>query len=74
LTTSEKPSFLTRRGVLALSAAAGVAVASVVLGGTAISAPDKYAVQAPGGLAFSEFRGYEAWPVVSISQDGPHPR
>jgi len=25
----------------------------------------------PGGLAFSEFRGYEAWQVVSISMDGP---
>jgi hypothetical protein len=24
----------------------------------------------PNGLAFSEFRGYEAWQVVSISQDG----
>jgi hypothetical protein len=68
---SEKPSFLTRRGVLALSAAAGVAVASVVLGGRAISAQDKYTVQVPGGLAFSEFRGYEAWQVVSISRDGP---
>jgi hypothetical protein len=27
-------------------------------------------MQVPGGLAFSEFRGYEAWQVVSISQDG----
>ena len=24
----------------------------------------------PNGLSFSEFRGYEAWQVVSISQDG----
>jgi hypothetical protein len=68
---SEKPSFLTRRGVLAVSAAAGVAVACVVLAGSAISAQDKYTVQVPGGLAFSEFRGYEAWQVVSVSQDGP---
>jgi hypothetical protein len=68
---SEKPSFLTRRGILAVSAAAGVAVACVVLAGGAISAQDKYTVQVPGGLAFSEFRGYEAWQVVSVSQDGP---
>jgi hypothetical protein len=68
---SEKQLFLTRRGVLAISAAAGIAVASVVLGGGAISAQDKYTVQVQGGLAFSEFRGYEAWQVVSISQDGP---
>ena len=33
----------------------------VVIGGLAISAQDKYTVKVPGGLAFSEFRGYEAW-------------
>jgi hypothetical protein len=33
-------------------------VGLTVLGGRAISA-DKYTVQVPGGLAFSEFRGYE---------------
>jgi Cytochrome P460 len=32
---------------------------------------DKYALKVPGGLAFSEFRGYEAWQVVSISHNGP---
>src|SRR5580658_1509141 len=34
------------------------------------STVDKYTVRVPNGLAFSEFRGYEAWQVVSISQDG----
>jgi hypothetical protein len=28
-----------------------------VLGGTALAAQDKYTVQVPDGLAFSEFRG-----------------
>src|SRR2546422_1019838 len=41
------------------------------LGGSALSAQDKYTLKVPGGLAFSEFRGYEAWQVVSISQNGP---
>jgi hypothetical protein len=41
-----------------------------LVGGLAISAQDKYTVKVPNGLAFSEFRGYEAWQVVSISQDG----
>ena len=41
-----------------------------VVSGSAISAHDKYTVKVPNGLAFSEFRGYEAWQVVSISQDG----
>src|SRR6266536_4295385 len=40
------------------------------LGGSAMSAQDKYALKVPNGLSFSEFRGYEAWQVVSISQDG----
>jgi hypothetical protein len=46
-----------------------VAAGLAVLGGSAISA-DKYTVQVPGGLAFSEFRGYEDWPVISISDNG----
>ena len=40
------------------------------LGGSAMSAQDNDTVKVPGGLAFSEFRGYENWYVVSISQDG----
>jgi hypothetical protein len=57
-------------GVLATSAAAGGAIAVVlaVLGGNAISAQDKYTVQVPNGLAFSEFRGYEDWQDVAVSQ------
>ncbi len=46
------------------------AVVLAVLGGTAISAQDKYTVQVPGGLAFSEFRGYEGWQAVAISHAG----
>ena len=65
---SETPSFLTRRSVLAMSAAAGIAVALAVFGGRAISAQDKYTVQVPNGLAFSEFRGYENWEYVAVSQ------
>jgi hypothetical protein len=36
----------------------------------ALAAQDKYTLKVPGGLAFSEFRGYESWQVVSISQNG----
>jgi Cytochrome P460 len=46
-------------------------VTFAVLGGRVMSAQDKYTLSVPGGLAFSEFRGYEAWQVVSISHDGP---
>ena len=45
-----------------------ITVVLAVLSGTAISAQDKYTVQVPNGLAFSEFRGYENWQVVAVSQ------
>ena len=45
---------------------ASAVVAFAVLGGAAVSAQDKYGLQVPGGLAFSEFRGYEDWAVVSV--------
>ena len=49
----------------------GIVTALVTaLGSSAISAQVKYTLKVPGGLAFSEFRGYEAWQVVSVSQDG----
>ena len=38
------------------------------LGGTAVSAQDKYALKSPSGIAFSDFRGYENWAVVSSAQ------
>jgi mono/diheme cytochrome c family protein len=37
---------------------------------TATSTQDKYTLKIPNGLAFSEFRGYESWPVISISHNG----
>jgi hypothetical protein len=48
-----------------------IALALAVASGRAGSAQDKYTLKVPGGLAFSEFKGYESWQVVSISQDGP---
>ena len=42
---------------------------SVLATGVAISAQDKYSLQVPNGLAFSEFRGYEDWSVIAISEN-----
>jgi mono/diheme cytochrome c family protein len=36
----------------------------------ATSAQDRYTLKIPNGLAFSEFRGYESWPVISVSHNG----
>ena len=45
------------------------AMSLAVVGGIAVAAQDKYTVKVPGGLAFSEFRGYEGWQVVATSQN-----
>jgi Cytochrome P460 len=42
------------------------------LAGAARTAQDKYTVKVPGGLAISEFRGYENWQLVSLSLDQGH--
>lgn len=53
---------------LAIAMATGLLA---VMGGWAIAAQEKYSLKVPNGLAFSEFKGYESWQLVSISQDGP---
>ena len=50
-----------------LPALSGI-VALAVLGGRALTAADKDTVQVPGGLAMSEFKGYEDWAVVATSE------
>src|SRR5882672_5334854 len=54
------------KGILTIAIVTGVLA---MLGGRAISAQDKYTVKVPGGLAFSEFRGYEAWQAISMSRN-----
>ena len=44
------------------------AVVFTVLGGLALAAQDRSTLKVPGGLSFSEFKGYEAWQVVAPSQ------
>jgi hypothetical protein len=45
-----------------------IASASILVAGVTLAAQDKYTVQVPGGLAFSEFRGYKDWLPVAVSQ------
>jgi hypothetical protein len=58
-----------KRNTLAAVAVMGISL--IVLGVVGVTAqdtgPGKYTVQVPGGLAFSEFKGYESWQTVSIS-------
>jgi hypothetical protein len=50
------------------------AAALVVIGGTALyaqdkTAQDKYSLTSPSGVAFSDFKGYEDWAVISAAKD-----
>jgi cytochrome P460 len=45
-----------------------IAVLAAILASIALAAQDKYTVRVPNGLAFSEFRGYENWQDVAVSQ------
>ena len=63
----------------AMLLSAGIAVSLAVVCRVAISAAqnkvqsaaqDKYTLQVPGGLAFSEFKGYESWQVIAVSHHG----
>ena len=38
------------------------------MAGTAVYAQDKYALKSPDGIAFSDFKGYEDWAVVSSAR------
>ncbi len=53
------------KGKLTIAIAAALLA---VLGSRADSAQDKYSLISPGGIAFSDFRGYEDWSVVSSAR------
>src|SRR6202050_1877476 len=45
-----------------------IVAALLVLGATAVYAQDKYSLKSSSGIAFSDFRGYEDWAVVSSAR------
>jgi hypothetical protein len=57
-----------RSRMLQAASAAGFAMVLAALGGIAMAAQDKYTARLPGGVVFSDFRGYENWQLVSVSQ------
>jgi len=59
-------SLISPKSIFAMSLAASLAAA----GGAAIAQQNKETVAVPGGLALSEFKGYEKWQVIGASQSG----
>jgi hypothetical protein len=57
---------------LACFTVVAVALAALtVLVVAAADPPDKYLLKSPSGIAFSDFRGYEDWAVVSSAEQSP---
>lgn len=56
-----------RRRLLVTTATVGITVLAAAI---AYSAQDRYTVKVPGGLAFAEFRGYEHWQLINLSENG----
>ena len=48
-------------------AIATASLAIIGVGALYAAGQDKYTLKVPGGLAFSEFRGYESWETIAVS-------
>src|SRR5690348_8915386 len=60
------------RHIAASSIAAAITLLAILGGAVILFAQgqdkDKYSLTSPGGIAFSDFRGYEDWSVVSSAR------
>lgn len=56
-----------KRNIVTL-AITGIALATLATAGHSLDTFDKYSLVSPGGIAFSDFRGYEDWSVVSSAR------
>jgi hypothetical protein len=61
----KKGSAMKRKSKLTITRATAVLA---VLGAAAVYPQEKYSLKSPGGIAFSDFRGYEDWAVVSSAR------
>ena len=53
----------------ALGSCAAMALGVALVANSAQSGQDKYTLKVPGGLAFSEFKGYESWETIAVSKN-----
>jgi hypothetical protein len=61
-----KLSSATSMNIAAMGAA--IAIVLAVSGAAASAAQDKYTLKTPSGVAFSDFKGYEDWELVSVAR------
>jgi hypothetical protein len=56
------------KSLTALAGLTALAASFVFAADSAAPSPkDKYSVKVPGGLSFSEFKGFESWEAISVS-------
>jgi hypothetical protein len=67
--SSKKRGFTMKSKGMAVGVGIAVGLGALATG-VAISAQDRYALTVPNGLAFSEFKGYEGWQTISVSNGG----
>ena len=48
--------------------AIAVAALTVLIGVSPLPQQDRYTLKVPDGLAFSEFKGYDAWQTIAVSE------
>jgi hypothetical protein len=61
----KKESAMKRKSMFTIARAMGVLA---ILGVATVYSQEKYSLKSPGGIAFSDFRGYEDWSVVSSAR------
>jgi len=64
----QKPPVKIQGRVVGLAVVVAAAAVYAILGAAAACAQDKYSLHSPSGIAFSDFRGYEDWAVVSSAR------
>src|SRR3981189_3270865 len=57
-----------KKRIAGFTIAATAVAALAVLVVTAVYAQDKYSLKSPSGIAFSDFKGYEDWSVISSAR------
>lgn len=60
-----------QRKILTMTATATLSLAMLGVSAIYAQSKDKYSLKVPNGVAVSEFRGFESWQTISISQNGP---
>jgi hypothetical protein len=64
----QKRESLTAKRIASFTIVAIAMAALATFGAVALYALDKYSLISPGGIAFSDFKGYEDWSVVSSAR------